>query len=797
MKQSDEDDRFTELFAAVADGRTVDWAAQLAAASDDGERGLIAQLQVVARVRSGGGPEPVDPRMWGPLELLEELGRGAYGRVFRARDPRLDREVALKLFDGQAVTEGRFLREAQILARIGHPHVVAVHGADVFDGVAGIWMELVRGRSLEAIVRDQGAFGAREAALIGIDLCAALAAVHGAGLCHRDIKAHNVMREVGGRIVLMDFGAGRPSQASGDVPDASVTGTPAYMAPELFTGASATVATDLYAFGVLLFFLATGKYPVAGATIGELRDAHGRGSRRRLREARADTPALFAQVVDRAVSPDPAGRFLSAADMEQALAATLQVGHAGPGHPGGIQATGWRASVARPLPAWVLVGALAIGIPAAFMIGTGRANQLAARGTAPAGEKPPPWGIPGSPTPLLPEHWAAIEAEQELAGMLADKGDWAGAAEQYKKAYEVLVSQNWHDEPFWSHVDGKLGWAQLQAGQLDAASSTLSADLYTFQQEGGVFHPLRATILMAMAELQYTRGDRTAAAASIVEAVRVRQGGLKAAGCGVASTALPDATRLAAALMAPPSEDRDGDWIPDAIERAVGLDPTRADSNGNGITDDDEDSRGDRVHNGLVWAIVPDAARVLAHFGSVDPERAGYRRIRPFVGQAATLAGGAPAWRLTADVQGFYYQHLTSSQKQHAMTRGWRLLSCGANWSGTSGVDIDLTPLGPRYDQNFLIDTNGRLSMLLGTNVIPRAGEILDFGRPPGPWPATEYVGRPGRGARVRAGRFQREDYAGHRQFQEDFGLFFSATNNIGAAPRGEVDYSLILLQIR
>jgi hypothetical protein len=362
----------------------------------------------------------------------------------------------------------------------------------------------------------------------------------------------------------------------------------------------------------------------------------------------------------------------------------------------------------------------------------------------------------------------------------------------------LLLSQGWHDEPLRSHVRGKLGWAELQAGQLKAASNTLSAALYMLQQEGGSYHPVRATMMMATAELQYARGDRTAAASSVVDAVRVRRAGLAAAGCVPASTSLPDAARLAEALAdGPPSQDQDGDWIPDAIERAVGLDPTQVDSNGNGITDDDEDSRGDGVRNGLVWAIVPDAARVLAHFGSLDPERAGYRRERPFVGRAGTLAGGVPTWHLTADQQGHYFHHLTSSQKQHAMARGWRLLSCGALWSGIGGVDLDLTPLGPRYDQNLLIESNDRLSLHLGTNVMPRAGENLDLGLPPGRWPATEYVFRPDRGARVRAGRFEREDYTGHRQFQEDFGLIFHTSNDIGAAPRGEVDFSLILLQIR
>ena len=103
---------------------------------------------------------------------------------------------------------GRLLEEARRLARVRHTHVVQVYGAEQHDGRVGLWMELVRGESLEQTVQTRGAFGAREAALIGLDLCAALAAVHGAGLLHRDVKAQNVMRESGGRLVLMDFGTG-------------------------------------------------------------------------------------------------------------------------------------------------------------------------------------------------------------------------------------------------------------------------------------------------------------------------------------------------------------------------------------------------------------------------------------------------------------------------------------------------------------------------------------------------------------------------------------------------------------
>ena len=111
----------------------------------------------------------------------------------------------------------------------------------------------------------RGPFGAAEAALVGQDLCAALAAVHAAGLLHRDVKAQNVMRESGGRIVLMDFG---PARSSADTAEpARMAGTPLYLAPEMFRGSQPRSQSDIYSLGVLLFYLVTGEFPVAAASI--------------------------------------------------------------------------------------------------------------------------------------------------------------------------------------------------------------------------------------------------------------------------------------------------------------------------------------------------------------------------------------------------------------------------------------------------------------------------------------------------------------------------------------------------
>src|SRR6185436_4474651 len=127
---------------------------------------------------------------WGPLQVLEQIGEGSFGEVYRVRDPSLDREVALKLWRESAspAMVERLLLEGRRLARVRHPNVLVVYGADRFDDRSGMWTDLIRGQTLEEILDRQGPFGARETAGIGVELCRALAAVHRAGLIHRDVK---------------------------------------------------------------------------------------------------------------------------------------------------------------------------------------------------------------------------------------------------------------------------------------------------------------------------------------------------------------------------------------------------------------------------------------------------------------------------------------------------------------------------------------------------------------------------------------------------------------------------------
>ena len=291
----------------------------------------------------------IDVKRWGELVLLEEIGRGSFGTVYRAHDPQLDRAVALKLLpsSGDDQLASRLLNEARTLARVRHPNVVTVYGAGEHGGQVGLWMEFIRGVTLEQMLAIHGPFSDGEAGLIGRDLCRALATVHRAGLIHGDVKAENVMREQGGRLVLMDFGA---SRSSADPLRGAIAGTVAYLAPELLEGAPATIASDVYSVGVFLYHLVTNDFPVKADTIAGLRAAHLRGDAARLQDLRPELHETFVRVVERATEREPGRRFASVSEMETALARIHGVSTADGSLPAYPLVSGRRAPVAVGAP---------------------------------------------------------------------------------------------------------------------------------------------------------------------------------------------------------------------------------------------------------------------------------------------------------------------------------------------------------------------------------------------------------------------------------------------------------------
>jgi eukaryotic-like serine/threonine-protein kinase len=348
---------------AIANRTPVDWAGA-AASLEEADRAVLRELEALAAMaalhagdvnssaESHDGPLAT-AATWGGLKLLETLGEGAFGQVFRAWDPQLDREVALKLLHpGVVPSLVGAVSEGRLLARVKHANVVTVYAAEEHAGQIGLSMEFIRGRTLESLIEALGPFGARETAGIGIDLCRALAAVHGAGLLHRDIKAQNVMRESGGRIVLMDFGAGAWGTSS-----SGLIGTPLYLAPEVLTGGQATPASDLYSLGVLLFHLSTGSYPVAEPSIDAMIAAHGAGAVQRLRDLRPDLPDQLITAVERATQLDPKRRYTTAGALEEGLLQVVQEQTTPTTRP----ARRWPAPLKKLVASCLVIAGLALG----------------------------------------------------------------------------------------------------------------------------------------------------------------------------------------------------------------------------------------------------------------------------------------------------------------------------------------------------------------------------------------------------------------------------------------------------
>ncbi len=329
-----------DLAGAILDGAPIDWASA-ASSAELADRPLLDELQLLAalatihrqptrcwpevaerqRAAVAGNDRVEILEQWGHLRVLERIGRGVFGDVYRAWDTRLDREVALKLMPvSRSTSDPRgtsIIEEGRLLARVRHPNVVTIYGAERIENRIGLWMELVKGRTLQQALEQGNTFSAAKAIAIGLELARAIGAVHEAGLVHRDIKPHNVMLAEDGRVVLMDFGTGHELD-EGSRP--ALAGTPLYLAPELLNGHALTVRSDVYSFGVLLFHLLTGSYPVHGQSLRDLRLAHETRVTKDVRSARPDVSPKLARIIERAIDPRPERRYESTAAITTELA---------------------------------------------------------------------------------------------------------------------------------------------------------------------------------------------------------------------------------------------------------------------------------------------------------------------------------------------------------------------------------------------------------------------------------------------------------------------------------------------
>ena len=234
---------------------------------------------------------------FGPYDVIEFVGQGGSGLVFKAFDPSLHRLVAVKVLAPQvaanATARRRFLREARAAASISHDHVVTIHAVDEADGLPYLVMQYVAGKSLQERINRSGPLETKEILRIGMQAASGLAAAHAQGLIHRDVKPANILLENGiERVKLTDFGLARAVDDASLTQSGVIAGTPQYMAPEQARGDAVDPRADLFGLGCVLYATATGHSPFrAKSTLAVLRRVC-EDTPRPLREANPEVPPI-------------------------------------------------------------------------------------------------------------------------------------------------------------------------------------------------------------------------------------------------------------------------------------------------------------------------------------------------------------------------------------------------------------------------------------------------------------------------------------------------------------------------
>ncbi len=267
----------------------------------------------------------------GSYVLSRCLGRGGMGDVYLARDVRLKRRVAVKILPPELAADPerleRFRREALAVASLNHPHIVTLHSLQKEDGVRFLVMELVEGETLGPSIPADG-LPLVEFFDIAVPLADAVAAAHARGITHRDLKPDNVMLDADGRVKVLDFGVAKlaePLLGSTDTElptltrDGRIVGTVAYMSPEQVNGQGVDCRSDVFALGIVLYQMVTGRYPFVGESTAELISSILRDQPTTVCELRSELPEPLDAIVQRCLDKDPSRRFADAGRLRDAL----------------------------------------------------------------------------------------------------------------------------------------------------------------------------------------------------------------------------------------------------------------------------------------------------------------------------------------------------------------------------------------------------------------------------------------------------------------------------------------------
>jgi len=305
----------------------------------------------------------------GPYEILAPLGAGGMGEVYRARDTRLDRTVAVKILPsrlaGDAAVRERFEREAKTISSLNHSHICTVYDVGQQNELAYLVMEYLEGETLAARL-ERGPLPLDQLLRIGIEIADALEKAHQQGVVHRDLKPGNIMLTKTGA-KLLDFGLAKPTlrsdtalttMATAAKPltmEGAIVGTFLYMAPELFEGKEADVRSDLFAFGAVLYEMATGKRAFEGKTSASVIAAIMEREPAPITSVQPMTPPALERVIKTCLAKDPEERFQSAHDLKLQLQWIAEAGSQA-----GVPAPVVTRRKNRERLAWIVAGALAV-----------------------------------------------------------------------------------------------------------------------------------------------------------------------------------------------------------------------------------------------------------------------------------------------------------------------------------------------------------------------------------------------------------------------------------------------------
>ena len=297
---------------------------------------------------------------YGRYKVLEELGQGSMGIVYKAHDPNLDLILAVKVLrpeclQGETLVK-RFLAEARVLGRLDHPNIVRVYNVDEDQGTVYIAMEFLEGEGLNDLAKRKR-LSPGEIADLGAKIAEALGYAHSKGIVHRDVKPGNILVRSDGKPKITDFGIARIEDTAEHLRTQAgeVLGTPAYMAPEQVLSEPVDGRSDIFSLGIILYELCAGERPFRGDSLGAVFQAITQATPVPLSERNPEIPAALAEVVERCLRRNPADRFQSGEELAAALRGCIR--KESPAEPATKDLPG---AARKGTPGWVFAVALAV-----------------------------------------------------------------------------------------------------------------------------------------------------------------------------------------------------------------------------------------------------------------------------------------------------------------------------------------------------------------------------------------------------------------------------------------------------